>query len=477
VPDPHESLGWDVLEEAPQELMSREGRRPGSGVDRDAALVHKQRVRPPAGSPTTPRELILVGGGPFFELPPVKNPEGQARDLSGPGVPCPNKTAGVLLGPSFREGEESGAVKVPGGWVQFHGYSALTPVPGGLVVGGVEQPVRPAPRERARVSDRPVVPLGFSPREDEEKREPKGVVVLPPFGGDRGVPRGHGERYERAKRRWKREQAEQARLRELEELERRLRNAGRDRYADRVGRARERLATKRRERQERRERLRQYKARKKREAAERKTKREERWARKKRERRERRARWRKEREKRPRRPTAPQGGYVIDVRNPDLDSLSPEQRRLLERDVARGWLDPSVLGLASDRPPEPRRMGEWNVANAPLPFLGSVGSLEQWANVATYQLRALQRIVLGAFGGPDYLASNLALVDQSGTGHLLAGCGKGPVLTVRGCGGVALCVEGDLVVKGRIVEGDPAAGEAPPSPPASLPEPPEEEIA
>jgi len=111
-------------------------------------------------------------------------------------------------------------------------------------------------------------------------------------------------------------------------------------------------------------------------------------------------------------------------------------------------------------------MGEWNVANAPLPFLGSVGSLEQWANVATYQLRALQRIVLGAFGGPDYLASNLALVDQSGTGHLLAGCGKGPVLTVRACGGVALCVEGDLVVKGRLIE-DPD-----PEPKAAAPRPP-----
>ena len=119
-------------------------------------------------------------------------------------------------------------------------------------------------------------------------------------------------------------------------------------------------------------------------------------------------------------------------------------------------------------------MGEWNVANAPLPFLGSVGSLEQWANVATYQLRALQQIVLGAFGGPDYLASNLALVDQSGTGHLLAGCGKAPVLTVRACGGVALCVEGDLVVKGRLIEA-PNTQEPKSKAPASPPMPTEEE--
>ncbi len=448
----------------------------GASGEGNPAGKRRQRVRPPAGSPRTPRELILVGGGPFFELPPVKHPEGQARDLSGPGVPCPNKTAGVLLGPSVREEQESGAVKVPGGWVQFHGYSALTPVPGGLVIGGVEQPIRPPRAPRGRVSDRPVVPVGLSPPPNEdEKRKRRGVVVLPPFGGDRGVPRGHGERYERAKRRWRRDRAEEERIRELEELEQRLRNAGRERYADRVGRARERLVAKRRERQERQQRLRDYKARKKREAAERQAKREERWARARRQRRERRERRRREREERPRRrDTAPQGGYVIDVRNPDLGSLSPEQRKLLERDVARGWLDPSVLGLASDRPPEPRRMGEWNVANAPLPFLGSVGSLEQWANVATYQLRALQRIVLGAFGGPDYLASNLALVDQSGTGHLLAGCGKGPVLTVRACGGVALCVEGDLVVKGRIVEGDATSQVSPPC--RRTPEVPSEEV-
>ena len=122
---------------------------------------------------------------------------------------------------------------------------------------------------------------------------------------------------------------------------------------------------------------------------------------------------------------------MIDLRTPDLASLTPEQRRLLEEDVARGWLDPKVLGLESEASP-PRAMGEWNVANAPLPFLGQVGSLEQWANVATYQLRALQRILLGAFGGPDYLASNLALKDVSGTGHLLAGCGSKPVLIVKG---------------------------------------------
>ena len=76
--------------------------------------------------------------------------------------------------------------------------------------------------------------------------------------------------------------------------------------------------------------------------------------------------------------------------------------------------------------------------------------MEQWANVATYQLRALQQILLGAFGGPEYLSSNLAIVDPSGTGHLIAGCGDRPVLTVRACGGVALRVEGDLVVTGEV---------------------------
>ena len=399
--------------------------------------------RPPAGRPESPLGGILVGGGGYFELPPVRNPEGQARDFSGPGVPCPNKTAGVLLGPEAKD--ELGVVRVPGGYVQWLGYPALTPVPGGVVVGGLEQPIE------GRVSDQPVtpedpggraIPIGLPPTKEET-----GVVVLPPLGGARGIPRGYGERYEKARRRWLREQAEAKRLRQLEELEQKARDAGRERYAERVRRARERLEAKRKAREERRERLRQYKERKRKEAAERRERRKERVAERRRRARERRERWRRKRK----RPTAPQSGYMVDLRNPDLDSLTPEQRRLLERDVARGWLDPAILGLEGQAPEQPA-MGQWNVANAPLPFLGHVRSLEQWANLATYQLRALQRIVLGAFGGPDYLASNLALVDRSGTGHLLAGCGARPVLTVRACEGVALCVEGDLVVKGTVTE-------------------------
>tara|TARA_R110002072_G_scaffold3713_1_gene25966 strand:- start:3304 stop:5634 length:2331 start_codon:yes stop_codon:yes gene_type:complete len=440
-------------EEEDEEEREDDDTEPEGGGGRGAGKRRRQ-LRRKAGVPKRPKEWILVGGAGIFDLPPVKDPAGQARDLSGPGVPCPNKTAGVRV-----KGDDEGfdLIRVPGGYVQWHGFPAVTPVGDGLVVGGVEHPLRREPE--ARVGDAPVSP--FKPAGGAGRRKkPTGVVVLPPLGGDRGVPRGYGERYDRARRVWHRNRAEEERIRELEEIERRARNAGRERYADRVGRARARLEKRRQEREERIERRRQYRERKREEAAERKRKREERFSERRRQarlRRERRQERRRQREQR-KRPSTPQGGYLIDLRNPDLASLTPEQRRLLEEDVARGWLDPKVLGLESEASP-PRAMGEWNVANAPLPFLGQVGSLEQWANVATYQLRALQRILLGAFGGPDYLASNLALKDVSGTGHLLAGCGSKPVLTVRACGGVALCVEGDLIVKGRITEQGPRSQE------------------
>lgn len=61
-----------------------------------------------------------------------------------------------------------------------------------------------------------------------------------------------------------------------------------------------------------------------------------------------------------------------------------------------------------------------NLANSPLPFLGSPGGprdLAGWLALATGQIRALQGVVNGLTGGPAYLASNLAAVHRNGPGN------------------------------------------------------------
>ena len=436
-----------------------------------------------SGGTVVPRKPDPGGEG---ELPPVTAPGSQARDYEGPGVPCPNATAGVFVpsgtrvaistdlpGPTVYGPGTGPPHRVPGGWIEYFGHPGLTRVPGGLVVGGEEQPLPlglPGPRRGGVVVDpapddgvprgTPVpgddpgriglglpgpqgggvvvdpalddgVPRGRRVPGDDPGRiglglpvgDGPGIGFEPPPGGDRGVPRGWAERQERAEReararraREEAERREQQEIDRLRRLEQEAREQGRSNRGDRIKRQRERMERRRQQRQERRQRREEYKERKKRERDERRRRREERRRKREEERaaaRARRNRRRDDERERRRRglgpPSVPQGGYMIDVTDAGSEVLTtgylpePERRRLEE--------DKERERRAPDSP-----FGHWNVLNRPLPFLGAVGgprSLEGWAHLTTFAVRALQRVTCGAFGGPGYLAGNIGVVHRN----------------------------------------------------------------
>lgn len=436
-----------------------------------------------SGGTVVPRQPDPGGEG---DLPPVTAPGSQARDYEGPGVPCPNATAGVFVPSGTRvaistdlpqptlPGKGVGRPhRVPGGWIEYFGHPGLTRVPGGLVVGGEEQPLPlglPGPQRGGVVVDPAPddgVPRGAGVPGDDPGRlglglpgprgggvdvdpapddgVPRGTPVPgdapgriglglpvgngpgfgfgPPPGGDRGVPRGWAERQERAERaararraREEAERREQQEIDRLRRLEQEAREQGRSNRGDRIKRNRERMERRRQERQERRQRREDYKERKKREREDRRRRREERRRKRKEERDAagaRRNRRRDDERERRRRglgaPSVPQGGYMIDVTDAGSEVLTtgylPDtELRRLEEDKAR-------QRGAPDSP-----FGHWNVLNRPVPFLGAVGgprSLEGWAHLTTFAVRALQRVTCGAFGGPGYLAGNLGVVHRN----------------------------------------------------------------
>ena len=436
-----------------------------------------------SGGTVVPRHPDPGGEG---DLPPVTAPHSQARDYEGQGVPCPNATAGVFVPSGTRvaistdlpqptlPGKGVGRPhRVPGGWIEYFGHPGLTRVPGGLVVGGEEQPLPlglPGPRRGGVVVDPAPddgVPRGAGVPGDDPGRlglglpgprgggvdvdpapddgVPRGTPVPgdapgriglglpvgdgpgigfePAPGGDRGVPRGWAERQERAERQARAQRARQeAERRErheidrLRRLEQEAREQGRSSRGDRIKRNRERMERRREQRQERQRRRDEYKERKQRERDERRRKREERRKKREEERARRRARRNRRRnDERDRRrrglgaPSVPQGGYMIDVTDAGSEALTTgylpdSERRRLEKDKERERGAP-------DSP-----FGHWNVLNRPVPFMGAVGgprSLEGWAHLTTFAVRALQRVTCGAFGGPGYLAGNIGVVHRN----------------------------------------------------------------
>ena len=451
--------------------------------------------------PIPPKRETPTGSNADGELQPAENPGSQVRDYEGPGEPCPNATAGVLVDSGTARVATGTRTRVgglpvrpvPGGFIEYFGHPGITQVPGGMLVGGEASsrptfgiPSPPTRGDRRRGGRRgpgvavnpgpddgvprgvgvpgddpghiglglptpPRAGVGVEPGPDDgvprgrrvpgddpghlplglPGRQGPGLGFEPPLGGDRGVPRGYGERLERAQRRARARRAreeyerrEQERIDELEDLEQQAREAGRDRLADRVKRARERMERRREKREQRRREREEYKERKKREREERRRKREERREERRRKREERRARRRREAEERRRRePRRPQGGYMIETTDPASEAystgrLTDSEEEQLEEDRRK----------AEERrrryEEEVGRFGDWNAANMPLPFFGAPGgprSLEGWTHLATYQVRAMQQVVNGAFGGPSYLAANLGVVHRNRPGNPPAG--------------------------------------------------------
>jgi hypothetical protein len=135
---------------------------------------------------------------------------------------------------------------------------------------------------------------------------------------------------------------------------------------------------------------------------------------------------------------------MIDVTDEASETLTtgrlPDgERRRLEDDEAR-------RRQAADS-----RFGDWNVANRPLPFFGAPGgprSLEDWAHLTTYAVRAVQRVMTGAFGGPSYLAANVGVVHRNGPENPPAGSRVGAHWSVlpdqqdlQVCAGEAVALE------------------------------------
>lgn len=363
--------------------------------------------------------------------------------------------------------------RVPGGYIQYSGHPGLTRISDGLVVGGEEAPLplglpaptrggivvepgpdRGVPRGRRVPGDDPgQLPLGLPggnrggievdpapddgvPRGQPVPGDDPGRIPLglpgggggglgfePPPGGDRGVPRGWAERQERRERedrarraREARDKAERDEIDRLRDLEERARENGQARKGDRIKRARERIERQRQRREDRQRRRDEYEKKKQREREERRRRREERQRKREEERAATRARRNRarddERERRKREGfvgSPPQGGYMIDVTDEASEVLTTgrlpdEERRRLEEDEKRR------------RAAQESRFGDWNVANRPLPFFGAAGgprSLEDWAHLTTYAVRAAQRVLVGAFAGPSYLAANVGVVHRN----------------------------------------------------------------
>lgn len=368
----------------------------------------------------------------------VQDPQAQGRDLSGRGVPCPNAVAGLLRSP---------------GATPSRGWPVVQALGGQLVVGGVGGRGAPlqaldagapsrGPQDHGDpewIRDRFVGRGGerLDPASVDVEADPRIPVaeleqavplsVLPP--GRRAVAQARraaqarreaaqARRQERAEGRIEARQGQIERERKAlkEETDRQVRDlqrqrdeakgeAGREkreRLARRIerlrareeaeqarlDRAKARLERSRRLREEDRARA----ARRKEEQAKADARRRERLARRQRD-----------------RQGGSPGGYVVDVTDPD----NPQGVGALPDGSYSTDLD-----AISDA------FGEHNLLTMPTPVFGgpySPATVGDALRLYSQEVGALKQVVRGAFGGPSYLASNMAVVHRNEDGNPPAG--------------------------------------------------------
>ena len=396
------------------------GKRPKPGRGKGDS-GGKKKPTPPEdeGEPRKPGDGFKEPGG-YAE--PIA-PEGQSRDYTGRGIPCPNSVAGVPT----RKGAAtlSGVKRIKAGLRDFHGHPAITMTPtGDMVLGGFAGGAPPRGVRVTGPDDRPgrlTVGLGGG-----SGQRVGGFDVE--SGPSEGVKGGSIERENRARKRRARERAkkrEQDRIDRLKQKEQAANAAGKKVKAKRLKKARKRAEDRQRERRERSDRLKKWRdsqkeraqerVRRAKEAKERKRRKREKLRERERKRRGDRSSEDERREKDRKRVGLPEGGYIIGggrVLTGDGGNFTAEEIAEAERKAAeerrKKYGDPR-LGF-------PLSFGEANVLTNPMPYLGQPGGprlLEDHAHLMTATVRAVQDVVVGAFGGPSFLAANIGVVHQN----------------------------------------------------------------
>jgi hypothetical protein len=354
------------------------------------------------------------------------NTASQERDFTQPGVPCPNTTAGRQV----TDGRRAGTVTAPGEdgarVIDMFGFPAVTiNTDGSISLGGVEAARRPGGGPDGRD-----FPVGLEPTGNEVG----GFEVTPSPGA---VPRGAQERAEKRareeRRRKRREAKDKARQDAIDDLgdraddyERRAEEEDRRRDPDRrlpgesPGSERKRDWYRAKANEFKRRRAKEQKRFDK--AKERRQRREDYYERKRkqteennRKSRERSAEANRRRAERDRLRGTGRGATLVGAPTTEGGAVIPTVPGVGA--LAGNGVGANAVSIGAT-------WGANNAANFRLPYPGHPGApatVEGWAALATAAIRAAQDVIKGAFGGPEYLAANIAVVEENREGKSLAG--------------------------------------------------------
>lgn len=353
------------------------------------------RTRPPGGGGTTTsggNPETTPGGG---SLAPVPNPESQARDTTpGTGAPCPNKTGAA--------GGSTG------------GHPAVTTTGGAVVLGGRPASGGPGGQSGSNFDNA----LGSLQEQFEDRERDSEQTEA-----------------EKQRDRWKErhEKEEKAKQEEIDDLEKRAKQKYEDADDDRKAGQHSRAQWKENAAEQLKDKARRK--RKRLEAIKEKNKRRQAYYEEK---------ARKSRNTRGR--FAESYGLGYDTIGPDFSAARPLTEGGYQIEVVPQNLqdaghsifelgDTQASDLAGHLGNGQGNWGDHNVANYPMPFFGEEGgpeNLQDYAAWNTLAMRSLQSTVNGAFGGPGYLAANLAVIEEASGGNQPTGSVIGTRFAARG---------------------------------------------
>lgn len=446
-PPEDEGPGLHGPPQDPEEITSRP--RGGGGSGDGGGVEKKEPTGVGIGNPPEPKKLVSTpfsGGdgkppedkdkdkdeeekprGPTGSDPgdPVTgNPVSQERDFEGPGVACPNTTAGEvlkgdpnLLGgvtntPSFVSGvsgDPDGAVR------SFYGYPAINQAETGYRLGGFEAApsiagaaagvagasavvgagtassaivdiLTPEQAEKAQTDDRRAArDARTQARRDRRDERRSDRIIELQNAAALAKKAGNDARAKRLKKAADRELKRQERIDDRREEADGRKQRARDRHDARVARAKDAKARKR---------ARQKRAN---DAA-------------------------RSSEGKGQSGADVQGGYVIDTTDGGSIGSGGVGVDLPPgtTDLEGGGTIPTSGGFV----PTGGSFNSWNVVNSPVPYMGSAGgaaTVEGQIHRMTATLQGVQSVVMGLAGGPSYFAGSVAAVDTSRPGKQVSG--------------------------------------------------------